>query len=68
MLKERVIIEGKVEMIPRLVFGDCFHGEIWYNCPHCRASIEAHGIKETDNGVHECHRCKEKYYYKRYER
>lgn len=48
--------------IPRLIFGDCFHGEIWYRCPHCGCGIEAHGIPE---GISECHRCGGEFYYER---
>ncbi len=36
-----------------LIFGDCFHGEIWYRCPYCLAGIEAHSIPK--NRI--CHRC-----------
>ena len=52
-------------MAERLIFGACFHGEVWYSCPYCGTGIEAHSIKETADHLHKCSRCGGEYYYNR---
>lgn len=56
------------ESIPKLDYGACFHGEIWYRCPHCHKGIEAHSIGDTEDNIHICFYCGGKYYYSRFER
>lgn len=37
------------------IYGDSFHGETWYRCPHCNKAFEywdtvfERGFKKTDN-------------------
>lgn len=44
--------DKRIEEIKRLKEGACFHGEIWYTCPHCGKGIEAHSIAESDDNIH----------------
>lgn len=49
--------------VPSRISGDCFHGEIWCKCPHCRATYEAHELDYYGNkskynqGVFFCNSC-----------
>lgn len=56
------------EDIPKLIPGPCFHGEIWYQCPHCQKGIEAHSISDTEDNIHMCFYCGNKYFYTRFSR
>lgn len=56
----------KNKRAPELVFGACFHGEVWYRCPHCGKGIEAHFIDETEDNLHKCPHCGGEYYYSRF--
>lgn len=53
--------EGK--SYPSASHGACFHGENWYHCPHCNASIEAYsfqfedGVKKIADGIYRCDNC-----------
>lgn len=68
-LEEKDEPVGKIrETVPKLNPGPCFHGEIWYSCPHCGKGIEAHGIEDTKDGIHKCYYCGGEYYYRRFER
>lgn len=60
--------ENEKKAVSKLVFGDYFHGELWYRCPHCGKAIEGHSISETEDGIHKCFKCGGEYYYKRFER
>jgi hypothetical protein len=62
----RLIMKKKnKDEIKNLIPGSCFHGECWYQCPHCDKGIEAHSIRDTDDNIHECSWCGGKFYYKR---
>ena len=54
----------KGKYYPSASSGASFHGENWYHCPHCHASIEAydfqyeHGVKRVAKGVYRCNNCR----------
>lgn len=54
----------KCKKVPELIYGDSFHGTIWYLCPHCRKGIEVYSIKVTDDDLHKCFHCGGEYYYR----
>lgn len=60
--------DKRIKEIKRLKEGECFHGEVWYTCPHCGKGIEAHSIAESDDNIHICSSCGGKYYYSRFEK
>ena len=54
----------KGKSYPSASHGASFHGESWYHCPHCNASIEAYdfeyenGVKKVAAGIYRCDNCK----------
>lgn len=56
-----------MKKVEKAIPGPCFHGECYIICPHCGKGTECYCIKETEDNIHECHYCKGKYYYSRFE-
>ena len=38
--------------VPRAIFEVSYHDELWYKCPHCQRSFEAHHAKTFVKSLH----------------
>ena len=59
---------AEYEYVPEAISVAFFHGEQWFNCPHCNftfeyfsAEYEADGIKKAGENDYICPKCNKKF-------